>query len=295
VNALRPDARTARSQRSLLFVPAHSERYVASAATAGADAVVLDLEDSVPGTHKDPARAALAAARATLAASTDVRVRVNSSNDSCRPDLAACASAGIASIVIPKVDSYQDMERVHRLLDELEYRPEVGILIESCRGVLNLREILDAAGPLQSVALGAEDLRQELEPFAPDDQTSPTLLWAHSTLVAAATAAGVTAIGLIGSIAEFSQLDVLGQGAAAAWRMGYRGSYCIHPRQVPVLNAAYSPSKHDVAWAIEVTGTAATKSEIGQGAFSVDGRMVDAPLVARAERILELHRNRSAE
>jgi citrate lyase subunit beta/citryl-CoA lyase len=274
------------SPRSLLFFPAHVPRYLASAATSGADAVVLDLEDSVLPADKDAARSALAPAIAGLSGSSDVLVRVNADAGLLGRDLAQCAGSGARHVLLPKVSGPGDLDALHHALGRLGYAPEVSILIESCTGVMRIPQILDVAGPLRSVALGVEDLRHELELSAPgDDSASPALLWAHGALIVAATAAGVPPLGILGSISEFSDLDRLAQQAAASWRTGYRGSYCIHPAQVPVLNAAYAASDLDVLWAREVLSAAEDAAAHGRGAFTVRGRMVDAPLVERAARI----------
>jgi len=280
--------------RSSLFLPAHVRRFVASAAASGADAVVLDLEDSVPTGQRGAARAQLADAVKVLGASAELVVRINAEPSLIEGDLAACAQAGADGILLPKVAGPGDMDTLHRVLGRLGYAPRIGILVESCAGLMRIREILDASGPLRSVALGVEDLRHELEVYAPGgDGDSPAVLWAHGSLVVAATAAGVTPLGILGSIGELSDLDRLEHGARAAWRMGYRGAYCIHPKQVPRLNVAYAPDEKDLRWADAVIGAAKEKLDAGLGAFTVDGQMVDAPLLERALRIRRVHESRS--
>jgi citrate lyase subunit beta/citryl-CoA lyase len=272
--------------RSLLFVPAHVRQYLAKAAQSAADAVVLDLEDSVPADRKDEARDGLAAAARTLPATTEVIVRVNAADGLFDRDLAACAAGGIRHVLLPKVNGPADVAILRQALGRLGYAPEISILVESCAGVTKIGQILDAAGPLRSVALGVEDLRQELETFAPGSEgSSPSLMWAHGALVISATGAGVTPLGILGSLSEFSDLARLSRDAAAAWQMGYRGSYCSHPAQVAVLNAAYAPSAEDAQWAAEVLSAAREGEAAGRGAVAVRGQMVDAPLVDRAARI----------
>ena len=280
--------------RSLLFVPAHVPRYLASAAQSAADAVVLDLEDSVPADRKGDARNGLAAAARTLPATTEVIVRVNAADGLFDTDLAACAAGGIGHVLLPKVSGPADVAVFRQALGRLGYAPQISILVESCAGVTRISQILDAARPLRSVALGVEDLRQELEIFAPGTGvTSPALLWAHGALVISATGAGVTPLGILGSISEFSDLAGLSRDATAAWQMGYRGSYCIHPAQVAVLNAAYAPTPEDTQWAAEVLSAAWEGEAAGRGAVAVRGRMVDAPLVDRAARIQQAWADRA--
>lgn len=269
-------------RRSALFVPAHVSRYVERAATAGADAVVLDLEDSVPADLKGVARSALDAAVGRLQAVADLVVRVNPGAE-LGADLRACAAAGVPEIVLPKVNGPAD---VHRLRERAgDYAPRLSVLVESARGLAALPEIL-ACGPLVSVALGAEDLRAEVEWFAPGGPVSPVLLHANASVVLAAHAEAVVPLGLLGSIGAVRDLGGLRDGAARAWRMGYRGSYCVHPDQVEVLNQEYAPSGRDVAWARAAVEGADAARRAGRGAFLLDGAMVDTPLVDRAHRIL---------
>lgn len=260
------------------------------AASCGADAVVIDLEDSVPLGEKGRARANLAEVRQVIGATADVLVRINSVPELRELDLQACADAGIPGVLAPKINDARAISELHAALAHIDYSPRLSILVESCAGVTRLVEILDAAGPLQTVALGVEDLRQELELAAPGSSAdTPSLLWAHGALVVAAVAAGITPLGILGTLGELSDLNQLAANGRAAWQMGYRGSYCIHPKQVPILNAEYTPDLEDVAWAQRVTAAAAVHEPAGQGAFTVDGNMIDAPLIERAARILQLH------
>jgi citrate lyase subunit beta/citryl-CoA lyase len=272
-------------RRSSLFVPAHVPRFVQKAGSAGADAVILDLEDAVPADQKDAARAGLPEAVAKLTGTVVVRVN---SGDALADDIEACARAGVQEILLPKADGPEDVLRFRELCRGAGFEPALSVLIETTRGLARMAETL-ACGPIATMALGVEDLRVELEPFAPDGAPeSATLMHIHVTAVLAAMAAGVVPLGLIGPIGNISDLDRLRAGAAAAWRMGYRGTLCIHPSQVPVHNAEYAPSAGDLAWAEAVAEGAAEAAKEGRGAFVVDGAMVDAPLVERAARIMRL-------
>jgi citrate lyase subunit beta/citryl-CoA lyase len=282
--------------RSSLFAPAHIERRFESAASAGADAVVLDLEDSVPVSHKPAARAGLAKGAQVIANRCELLVRVNSEAALLADDLEACAAANIGIVLFPKVSHPRDVERLFDALARLQYAPRVGILIESYSGVARLTDILDRAGPLYSVALGPEDLRAEIELSAPTSGLdSEALKWAHCALVVAAAAAGVPPLGALGSITNLDDLARWEQDARAAWQLGYRGAYCVHPRQVPALNVAYSPSEHDRAWARAVLEAYAHNERDGLGAFRLDGAMVDAPHVQRARRILAIAHSPSGD
>lgn len=281
------------SRRALLFVPAHRERFVVSAASAGADGVVLDLEDSVPASAKEAARDALAADLAQLSDVPLVIVRVNADAD-LETDLVACRDAGATEVLLPKVDGPADLEAFDRLCEDLGYRPDLSVLVESSRGQRRIDAILQHPG-ITTVALGVEDLRAEIELHAPRrSETSSTIVAALGDLVLAAYAAGVTPLGIVGSLAELDDLDLLARGAAQAFAMGMRGSYCIHPSQVPHLLREFSPSPADRDWATAVLDADAEATRAGHGAFVVDGAMVDAPLVDRARRILDIPSSHSS-
>ncbi len=285
MTAVRSEPVTAR-RRSLLFVPAHVDRFVAKAASAGPDAVVLDLEDSVPASEIGAALDGLAANVARLDGVPTVCVRVNS-GPGLERDLGACRDAGVAEVVVPKVETAADVQRVRQVCRDLGFDPRTGLLVESARGIAHVKEIL-AAGPAASVALGAEDLRAELELHAPTTRTSEVLMHAHVTLILAALSAGVAPLGLLGSIANYGDAAETERAAVASWRLGYRGSYCIHPDQVAAMNRGFRPADEDIAWARRVSDAQSLAEAQGRGAFVVDGAMVDAPLVERARRILQL-------
>lgn len=278
-----PERQTLR--RSMLFIPANVRRYAEKALTTNADGVVLDLEDSVPSAERETARGQLAEMAQIVAPFRLVLTRVNS-RDALEADLLACREAEVAEILLPKVDNRDQVCRFLDVCDALSYTPKLSILVESGYGLSRLPEILTSA-PIETVALGVEDLRAELELSAPNStHTSPTLMHAHSTLILAALAAGVTPIGLLGSIAQFADRELLTSHAEAAWTMGYRGSYAIHPDQVAVMNEAYRPSSADTDWAHRVIQAAEAARADGRGSFSVDSSMIDSPLIERAHAVL---------
>lgn len=276
--------------RSLQYVPAHVEKYVGSPRIREADAVILDLQDSVPVEAKTAARDAVAGAAAAIAADgPDVLVRINDRPDLAERDIEASVAAEVRALVVPNVRDVAAVARVERLVTEVEIRKglTVGatrllILIESAEGLLQMTSIARASERIAAINLGNEDLALDLgvEP------TEEALAVSRQLLVIAAAAAGVTPLGLLASGSDFSDLDAYRALAERSRRMGFCGASCIHPSQIAILNAAFAPTGPEIAWAQRVVDGAAEAEASGRGAFALDGRMIDAPIVARAQGVL---------
>ncbi|MCM3516620.1 CoA ester lyase [Nocardioides sp. P86] len=286
-------AEAALRRRTQLFLPANRAERATRAATSGADAVVLDLEDSVPPGERPAARAGLGAAVAALREARPglhVVVRVNAGAD-LGTDLAAAVGAEADAVLVPKVEAASDVEEVDRLLDRAEAargttgrRTEVQLLVESPRGLLSVAQVAAAGARTVALALGTEDLSAELEV----DPTDPDfdLRWAHGLLLCAARAHGLAAYGLLGSLAVVHDLTALARDARRSRAFGYLGALCIHPAQVPVLHEAFSPTAQEVDHARRVVAALAEGERAGTTAVQLDGRMVDTPVALRARRLL---------
>ncbi|MGY1690331.1 HpcH/HpaI aldolase/citrate lyase family protein [Geodermatophilus sp. SYSU D01105] len=285
----RPDREAALRRRTQLFVPANKPAFLPKAAASGADAVILDLEDSVPAGARADARAGLADAVRSLPGG-HVLVRVNSDADLAR-DVEAAVTAGASGVLVPKAE---DPVRV-RLVDALvtaaeracgraEGSVEVQLLVETPRGLLRIDEVAGASARTTALMPGTEDLAAELEVDPSDEQFD--LRWAHGLVVCAARAHGLAPYGLMRSLANFRDLPALARDARAARSFGYVGALCVHPAQVPVLTEAFSPAPEEVAHAQRVLDALAEGERAGTAAVSVDGRMVDTPMATRARRLL---------
>ncbi len=277
--------------RSLLFIPATSERFVASAAKRGADAIILDLEDSIALEAKAAARAALAVHVPRLVGEgVTVFVRVNG-GDLAAADFTAAALPGVTAILAPKIESAVALRDAQRALNAAEHANgltpgAIGViaLLEGPNAVLDARSIAAVGGSLIGLGFGSED-------FAAAMGVRPTLesLLVPAQMVAmAARGAGVQSFGLPGSIAGFQDLDELAALAAKARAIGFTGAVCIHPAQVPILNAAFSPSAEERAWAQAVVEAFDAALARGEAAVAVQGRMVDPPVYDQAKRLLAL-------
>jgi citrate lyase subunit beta/citryl-CoA lyase len=288
--------------RSLLFVPGDSERKQAKALTAGADALILDLEDSVAETQLPAARAQVCAfLKAQAAAAVPERwVRLNSpTSGKLADDLAAVISGHPDGVMLPKVSAAREVAEVAQHLAQLEAQEglPVGatriivIATETPQALLTMGEYGNGtAGPrLAALTWGMEDLSAALgvtQKTQPDGSLTPVLELARSLCLIAASAAGVQAID--GVHADFRDIAGLTREAGRARRDGFSAKLAIHPDQVPVINAAFSPSEAEVEQARRVIAAFAANPDAG--VTSLDGRMLDRPHLVLAQRILELSR-----
>ena len=270
-----------RVRRSVLFVPAiRPDRFVKAVAT-GADAVCLDLEDGVAFGQKDEARdtaMALLAERPPCRAEVILRVNEPASALGDR-DLAAILAAGVRpdALMVPKVgepDTIRALER--RLAPALDGLPLV-VQIETARGLAAAEAIATASPNVAVLFFGAVDLSAELGCAIEWD----ALLYARSRVVAAAALAGVDAMDT--PFMDVSATALLGDEARAVRRLGFVGKAAIHPTQVPVIQAAFSPAPDEVAWAGRIVE--AYKANKG-GVLLVDGKLIERPVIASAQRIL---------
>ncbi len=270
---------------SLLFVPAGNDRLLASALNRPADGFVLDLEDAIPPEQKDAARQGLSADVTSLRSSgAQVGVRVNRPWTLLVPDLTACVAAGVDFVMVPKVDTPQFVVAVAEILRELGAPPQIYTIsqIESAVAFGRLTDIAAAAPERQAaLMIGPEDLAVDL-----GAESSQTVMAVFAQMmVAAARGAGLVPIGSPGSIAEIGDMAAYWEQMELGRRMGFGAAVAIHPRQVDVINAVFTPSLEAVASAREIV---TRDAEHGGQPFLHHGRMVDAPVVARAARTIAL-------
>lgn len=276
--------------RTLLFVPAHREPMFAKARRSGADAIVLDLEDAVAPQEKAAARDNAQRAIASLADRGPVFVRVNGvRTGQTRDDLLAVVRSRLAGVVLPKPESPQDLRDLDVLLREAEMangvRPgDVAVIpiIESTRGLLRAEEIAVASDRIIALSLGGEDYCAELEVERTPEATA--LVHLRYRIVEIATALGLTPIDTpYPDVRDGAGLVAESQFARA---VGFKGKYVLHPDQVAPVNEAFTPSEADVAAARRIIAAYDDALSRGVGVLSVDGRMVDAPVAARARRLI---------
>ncbi|PZV34499.1 CoA ester lyase [Mesorhizobium kowhaii] len=281
--------------RSLLFVPAHVPRFVEAAHERGADGVILDLEDSVPQDHKGEARKQLPESVAKVGRKgKSVLVRVNRGLRALAADLDAAVMAGVDALVLPKTDSAEWVLEIANAVSELERERKLPLerirflaQIEAPDALQRLAAIASAHPRMVAMALGPEDFSAAVGGSPQFD----LLLTPNLSVLFAARAAGLLPLGFIGSIGEFSDTHKLREAAAHARRLGFAGALAIHPTQVAIFNEAFSPSAQEVEWARDVVAAENDAATRGLSAFSMNGKMVDPPVVRRAHEILALASN----
>jgi citrate lyase subunit beta/citryl-CoA lyase len=269
--------------RSWLFVPADSEKKIAKALDSAADAIIFDLEDSVVPAQKAAARELLSSL-SKRSSGPEWWVRVNPlGSEQLKADLSIFASPDFAGIVLPKAESGVDVAELANRTGNL---PIHAIVTETPASLFGLLSYRAAAPPLVAMSWGAEDLSAALGASSKYDENGElgfTYKLARSLCLAGAVAAGAQPVD--GVFADFRDEDGLSAEAEAARREGFTGKLAIHPAQVPVINAAFTPSSDDVRHAEEIV--AAFEAHPQSGVLSVDGRMVDRPHLVQARRVLE--------
>ncbi|WP_435076138.1 HpcH/HpaI aldolase/citrate lyase family protein [Halococcus sp. AFM35] len=270
------------ARRSVLFTPADRPDMCRKAPDSGADVVVFDLEDAVAPARKDEAREAVSEVLTSdFDPDCEVCVRVTREHDA---DLDALLDGDprLDALMLPKVEGGEDVAALADSLADRDATYPVFALVETARGVLNA-DAIAAAETTTAVCFGAEDLAADIGARRTDDGTE--VLYARERTVLAASAAGIDAIDTL--VTDIEATERLREDADFAIDLGYGGKMAIHPAQVPVINDAYTPDDERIAWAERVLDGKDEADAEGRGVFRVDDEMIDAPLVAQAERVLD--------
>jgi citrate lyase subunit beta/citryl-CoA lyase len=277
--------------RSLLFIPADAERFIAKGAQRGADVIILDLEDGVAPSAKDKARAALPGAVKQLHdGGATVYVRVNNEPYLLPNDVAAAVASGADGIVLPKVESPLQLEQLDADLAREEHfaaRAQRVVrliaLIETPQGVVQAAAIARASPRLVGLVFGGEDFSTAMG-IAPLPEA---MGWPAQAVAVAAAAAGIQPLGLPGSVGDFSDPEAYLALALHAKRIGIRGAVCIHPAQVQVLNDVFGGTDAEAAAAERLLAAFDAGIAQGKGAIALDGKMIDVPIATRARQFLQ--------
>ena len=280
--------------RSLLFCPANEERKVRKLSGAGADAVVLDLEDAVAEDQKIAARGAAREALPMLSGALRT-VRVNAFETGLTAgDVEAVVCADLDAIILPKVETAQDLARLDRLIAKGEAANgvaagSIGViaLVETCVGIAHAGEIAQSCNRLLRLVFGSGDLGNDLALPTMRGDITPALAYGRAKIVYDARAAGLPPP-LDGPFLNVRDQAGLEADCRISRSLGHGGRVCLHPDQVPVVNRVFSPDPEEVAFARKVIDAFGQARQAGSASITVDGTFIDYPIAYKAERIVAM-------
>ena len=275
-----------------MFVPGNNPGMMQDAFIYGPDSIMLDLEDSVTMAEKDTARLLVHNALKTIDyGNTEMVVRINPLNTPYgKKDIEAVVKAGVHVIRMPKTETAEEVIEVEREIERVEKeigcvgRTQIMAAIESTLGVVNAYAIATASKRMMGIALGAEDYSANLK-----TQRSPEgieLLMARQTIVVAARAAGIDALDTVYS--NLNDMETFRKEVELIKQLGFDGKSIINPRQIEVVNEVFAPKEKDIQKALTIIAAIKEAEQKGSGVIAVNGKMVDRPVVIRAQRTIDL-------
>lgn len=276
----------------MMFVPGNNPGMMADAHIYGPDSIMLDLEDSVTVTEKDTARLLVYNALKSIDyGDTEMVVRINPLNTPYgKKDIEAMVKAGVHVIRMPKTETAEEVVEVEREIERVEKelgclgRTRIMAAIESALGVCNAHAIATASPRMMGIALGAEDYCANLK--AQRTPEGNELRLARETIVVAARAAGIDALDTVYS--NLNDMETFRREVEFIHSLGFDGKSIINPRQIEVVNEVFTPSQKAIEKALTIIAAIKEAEKKGSGVIAVNGKMVDRPVVIRAERVIEL-------
>jgi citrate lyase subunit beta/citryl-CoA lyase len=275
-------------RRTMLYLPGNNPNMLTRGCLFGADGLILDLEDAVSVSEKDSARVLV---REILKrgefGSCEVTVRINGLDTNLwRDDLAAVVPWGVHGVRVPKVEGPETVKSLDEELSALESRSSIPVgstkifcLLETALGVWRAYDIACASPRVTAISPGGEDLAADLRTSRSPESTE--LEWIRRMLIVAARAAGVDALDTV--FPRVTDDEGLRREVEFIKQLGYDGKSVIHPNQIPIIHEIYTPTEAEIERARKIVAAAEDAERRGLGAISVDGRMVDLPVVRRAE------------
>lgn len=282
-----------RARRAFLYTPGDDLKKIRKAAGLGADCVCLDLEDAVAASQKEQARRVVLDALQSLDFGGSERlVRINPVGSGLEEaDLPAALAGHPAGIVIPKVENGDQVRQISRKIGDFERQmgwpfgeTRLIVVVESALGILQLGQIATADPRLEALIFGAEDFAHDIG--ATRSFEGWEVLYARSAVVTHAAAYGMQAIDMV--YVDFRDTPGLIQSALQGAQMGFSGKQVIHPSQVPVVQQAFTPSDEAIQKAQQLLNAFERWQQAGKGAFDFEGKMVDAPVVKSAQKVIAL-------
>ncbi len=280
------------SRRALLYMPGDDRRKIEKATTLGVDCICMDMEDGVAITRKAEARAVIAQAMKELDFGNSERcIRINSFGSGFEKfDLAAAVATNPNAIVVPKVETAEQVRSISEYIELYEHssKMDVGSIrmlvgVETAKGILNLKEIAEADKRLEALIFGAEDFAASVGATRTREATE--VLYARSAVVVACAANELQAIDMV--YIDFRDVEGLRLEAEQGARLGFSGKQIIHPNQVAAVQEAFTPSEEAIEYAQRVVKTFTASQKEGKGAFALNGKMIDMPLLKNAQNVLD--------
>lgn len=281
-----------RLRRTMMFVPGNNPGMMADAHIYGPDSIMLDLEDSVTMAEKDAARLLVYQALKTVDyGNTEMVVRINPLNTPYgKKDIEAVVKAGVDVIRMPKTETAEEVVEVEREIERVEReldcvgRTKIMAAIESTLGIVNAYAIATASPRMMGIALGAEDYCANLK--AQRTPGGDELRLARETIVVAARAAGIDALDTVYS--NLNDMETFRQEVEYIKTLGFDGKSIINPRQIEVINEVFAPKEKEITKARAIIAAIKEAEAKGSGVIALNGKMIDRPVVIRAQRTINL-------
>ena len=280
------------SRRALLYMPGDDRRKIEKATTLGVDSICMDMEDGVAANKKAEARAVIAQAMKELDFGNSERcIRINSIGSGIeKRDLVAALATNPDGVVVPKIETAEQVKWVSEHIEsyELSSSLNIGAIrllvgVETAKGILNLKEIAESDKRLEAIIFGAEDYAASVGATRTKEATE--VLYARSAVVTACAANDLQAIDMV--YIDFRDLEGLRVEAQQGAGLGFSGKQVIHPNQVSVAQEAFTPSDSAIEYARRIVESFESSQKEGKGAYALDGKMIDMPLLKNAQKVLE--------
>ena len=280
------------SRRALLYMPGDDRRKIKKATTLGVDSICMDMEDGVAANRKVEARAVIAQAMKDIDfGQTERCIRINSIGSGLEElDLAAALATKPDAIVVPKIETAEQVKWVSEHIEtyELSSKANIGSVrllvgVETAKGIMNLKEIAGADKRLEAIIFGGEDFAASIG--AVRTKSASELIYARQVTVTACAANDLQAIDIV--FIDFKDSEGLRVEAEQGAGFGFSGKQIIHPNQVPAVQEAFTPSAEAIEYAQRIIESFESSQKEGKGAYALDGRMIDMPLLKNAQKVLD--------